>query len=221
MRVGDIVLGDERRPHRAEGRELLAEDVLLPRHDRAHRAGRFGDGRHPVARRHVVDERIAGDIVERVLFGDGMARPADHGAELAFPIDHVGVGRRQTDRGARADDGGDVLREMRRRLGRRRLHLLQVRVIIHAAGEDEAGIEDRRQQLRLVARHERARFAQSIGERRAGAHLIDDAAHQRHALAAAGDDAAHGMRQGSSRRHGLVDGAEVEDVAADADGGAA
>src|SRR5690242_7558477 len=63
-RVRDLVLRRDAGTHRTEGREHLAEQVVLPGVDRAHDALRLEDWRDPVARRDVVDERVAEDVIE-------------------------------------------------------------------------------------------------------------------------------------------------------------
>ena len=48
---------------------------------------------HEVARGDVVDDRVAGDVVERVLAGDAERLAADHDREFELPVVHVAVAR--------------------------------------------------------------------------------------------------------------------------------
>src|SRR5260221_409196 len=57
---------------------------------------------------------------------------ADDDAELAFPVEHVWIRFRYLDRLAARDDARHALRERSGFFGRRRLHLLQVLVVVHA-----------------------------------------------------------------------------------------
>src|SRR2546428_5861937 len=45
-------------------------------------------GATPVARRDIVDDGVARDVIERCGGGYAVAGLADHHAELAFPVDH-------------------------------------------------------------------------------------------------------------------------------------
>ena len=72
-------------------------------------------GAHPlffarlqVARRHVVHNRIAGDIIESVFGANGARFPADDESQLGFIVDAL-AGVRQLNRLARGDQRGDIL----------------------------------------------------------------------------------------------------------------
>ena len=83
-----------------------------------------------VARRDVVDDRVPGDVVERVLAGDAERLAADHDGELELPVVHLAVGgegernvvsddaRGQPDEEVRLAVGGAVVHHLRRELAR-------------------------------------------------------------------------------------------------------
>src|SRR5260221_5802051 len=192
VRIWQLVLGRDARPHRAEGREHLAEQVVLPRMDRSHHAGGREDRRHPIARRDVVDQRIARDVVERLGRLDRVAQFADDDAELAFPVEHAWIRLRHLDRLAGRDDARHAFGERRGLRRHRRLHLLQVLVVVHADREHHARIGNRREQLHRLARMARTGgFARAL-ERTAREDLLEAAAEldDRFALQAPGAGAA-------------------------------
>ena len=69
---------------------LLAQPVELERRG-------VGDLRPlgEVARREIVADGVAGDVVERALDRHVARRPADDGGELRLPVDHLGIGRQR------------------------------------------------------------------------------------------------------------------------------
>ncbi len=81
VRIGDLVLGRDHRPHRTEARKLLAHAVEVG-------IAGLAESLDPVARRHIVDEGIADDMIHRLGLADIVARRAEHDGELALEIDH-------------------------------------------------------------------------------------------------------------------------------------
>src|SRR5437588_594281 len=92
VRVADLVGGDEAWPHRIAVIEILAlARAELPRHLR----------RLLVARREVVEDRIAEDVLARLFLRNVLAGSADVAAELELEVEPLGV-RRPGDLGVRA-----------------------------------------------------------------------------------------------------------------------
>ena len=75
LHVRDFVLGDEPRAERAEGVVRLALGPLAAALDLE------------IALGDVVADAIAGDMVERVGFGDILGAGADDGGDLDFPVE--------------------------------------------------------------------------------------------------------------------------------------
>ena len=90
LRVGDFVFGDEPGAERAEG---VAAFAFGPLAAAVFLEGAFGD---------VVEDAVAGDIVERVRLAYVLGRLADDDAELDFPVglrrSRGGCGCRRTGR---------------------------------------------------------------------------------------------------------------------------
>src|SRR3970282_770918 len=97
--VGDLGAVGDAGPDR---RERLARLARRP----------LGRDELEVARAHVVDDRVAPDVVERLLARDDPGGPADHHAELDLPVELRGAARPQ-DRLARVEDRGWPLRGTR------------------------------------------------------------------------------------------------------------
>ena len=127
VQITGVQIGDDPRPHRAEGvvafgPHPLAVLLLL------------------IARRHVVGDRVAQDVLSSPGCGNILAGPADHHGQFAFVMDRMGIGR-QLDRGIGADDRGIGLEEDHRFLRRSTAHLRGVRGVVlahadHFAGQD-------------------------------------------------------------------------------------
>src|SRR5262249_62171441 len=96
-----------------------------------------------VARAHVVDDRIAPDVVERLLLADEARGLADHDTELDFPVELIRAAWSQ-DRLARIQDRVRPLREDRRLLRDRLVGLLGVVAVVEPDADELAGIRDRR-----------------------------------------------------------------------------
>ena len=94
---GDLVGRDQLGADRGEGVERLAGHPLLARLVEL-----------PVAGRDVVADRVAGDVLHRLLDRDVPPAAADDHDQLGLVVDLV-ADRRQDDRGAVADQGrGDT-----------------------------------------------------------------------------------------------------------------
>ena len=165
--IADLVRGDDPGTDRAMRVERLA-----------HREGRRMA--LPVARRHVVDDGVAEDMVLRVGFAHALRRAADHDAQLDLIVELIadpGI-----DRVERAGEAAGLLVEPEL-LGRRRLaetlRLLDMLGVVHADRQELARPFHRRQQLRL-------------GEREGILSRLDD-------LGGAGE---HAIAAGYQRQHG-------------------
>ena len=98
----------------------------------------------PVARRDVVADRVAADVLERLLPGMCLPASADHHHQLGLVVDLV-AHRGQDDRTAVADQGGRILAE-EDRLGRRRHAALGgVVAIVQSDADDLARVGHGRQ----------------------------------------------------------------------------
>src|SRR5881628_2441890 len=79
------------------------------------RSAMYGPTGAEVAGAHVVDDRVAPDVVERPLLRHEARGAPDHDAELDLPVEHAGAAGSQ-DRLARIEDRVRPLREDRRLL---------------------------------------------------------------------------------------------------------
>ena len=114
LRVGDLVGGDDPRPHRAERVEGLAARPLAV-------------AELQVARRDVVDARVAEDVVEGIADVDAAGPPADDHAELGLVVHLRCQGGIPADVGPGPDDRRRPLGEDQGR--RRRLGAFLLRVV--------------------------------------------------------------------------------------------
>jgi len=150
-----------------------------------------------VASAHVVDDRVAGDIVQGLFPRHEARGAADDHAELDLPVELLRATGSQ-DRLARIDDCVRPLGKDRRLLGNGLIGLFRVVAVVEPDADEFPGIIDRRVQARRRGGH-RHPFLDA-GDRvfRGGAALEERAGagrHQRRRNLAGAQDAA--TRQGS------------------------
>ena len=145
-----LVLGDEPRAERAEGLAALALGPLPGALDLKN------------ALRDVVGEAIAGDHVERIVFGQIARALADDDAELDFPVElggifrHHGVVVRAADARRRLVEDDRLLRDLHAGLG-------GVVGIIEPDGDEIADAADAGADARL-ALHQRQLFRLELAQ---------------------------------------------------------
>ena len=155
VRVADLVRGDDPRPERAEGVDRLAEGEDA----RLHLAPL------DVARRDVVEDHVAADVVLRLVRAEPLARLADDDRELELVVELLGQVLGVDDRIVRADDRVDVLeeddpgRDLVRPADALRLLLVLAEV---AGGVEELLGDDRRAQADIGERILLARRARNL-----------------------------------------------------------
>ena len=138
VRVRHFLAIGEAGPERREGLAHLALRPLA-RHELE------------VAGAHVVDDRIAEDVVEGPLPGDVARRAPDDDAELDLPVELLAAPRPE-DRLARVEDRVAPLREHGRLRRHRHARLLGVVPVVEADADDLAGVGDRGVQAEGVER---------------------------------------------------------------------
>ena len=139
----EILDRGDRRPHRREGVEALAQGELAQR--RLQLGAPPGD---------VVECRDPADRLARVGAVGAVGAPADHDGDLALPVG-AGLLAWDHDRRSGADQRRGELREHHRNLGYREVGLLGVGAVVEADRDDLAGV-DRVQQRQLGKRAFRA-----------------------------------------------------------------
>ena len=140
LRVGDFVAGDQPGADRAEGVGRLALGPL---------AAALG---LEVALAEVVDDAIAGDMVEGVLLVDVAGFLADDDAELDFPVGLEGV-LGQDDIVVGADDGAGRLHEQDRLVRDRGAGFGGVVGVVEADADELADIADAGADARAAVEH--------------------------------------------------------------------
>ena len=153
-RVRDLVGGDEPRADRRRAVPRLALHPLVRL-------------RLVVAHRHVVGDRVAGDVLQRVGLGDAAGARADDDDQLALVVDRLRF-RRHRYVVERAAQRRRELREQHRVVRRLAVRLLDVRRVVQADADDLARARDDGQVGDLVERDRRRRSRGSPGRRRSG-----------------------------------------------------
>ena len=136
MRIAEAIARHEDGAERGEAVKALAAEPVV-------RKGKVA-APGTVARRHVVDDRIACDHRVRVTHRDILARTAEHDPQLDLPVGTRNL-RRDDDQFARSDDALDRLEEnigfavgLGRQLG---LHFLGMFDEVRRGGKDTARLE--------------------------------------------------------------------------------
>ena len=153
----------ERDPDRVGGPGLVGGDDRRA----AGRAAVEHLARHPlrrreleVARREVVEQRVAGDVGDRVRLGDVLRAGADDERDLGLVVDLAARGR-QLDRRAVGAQRVSELREEGRARRRLEPRLGGVGAVVEPDADDLVGVRDRGQELDLG---ERELVAVGVGE---------------------------------------------------------
>ena len=145
LRVRDLVPGDQPRADRGEGLRALAFDPLLAR-----------IAELVVALRDVVDDAVAGDVIQGVGLVDIGGASADHHAELDLPV-ALDRAARQPDLIVRPDDRAGVLHEHDRLRGDRRVGLARVIGVVEADAHEIRHMGERAPEARRARGERQAR----------------------------------------------------------------
>jgi hypothetical protein len=164
-RIGDLVGGDDPRPERPGGREVLARrdrDLLVVAHAAVDEAG------------------VPDHVLERVLRFDVTSRAPDHDRQLALEVEAL-RDRRPDHLTLVADKRVDEAREHARLLRDVAPGLGRVRAIVDAGAQDLVGVGDRRQEAdvgELVVRLRALGDATDVVERVRGERIAQGAVDQ-------------------------------------------
>ena len=140
LHVADLVLGDQPRTERAEGVATLALVPLPAALDLVLALG------------NVVDDDVAGHVLERPLLADVAGAGADHDAELHLPIGLLGAAR-DDHVVVRADDAARRLHEHHRLLRDRQVQFRGMIREVEADGDELAHVRHGRAEPRVAVDH--------------------------------------------------------------------
>ena len=140
--IADLVGRHQPRAHRAERVERLTAHELLV-------------AELEIARRNVVQARVAADVLECLRLVHAPAGAPDDDCQLGLEVDRLRQPGIPADFRAGADHGSRELGEQNGVIGRIAAALARVLAVVHARGDDLSRPRDRGEELDLVERDTR------------------------------------------------------------------